>query len=200
MDSIAIMASNSNLMYLDFSIKFIINLIAIIFLSGVIYYRRYKDNDYFFVMMVFNLVVFFIGYLLSSVQLSMGFAFGIFAVFSLLRYRTQVIPTKEMTFLFAAITIGIINSVQFQNFSKVFVIFSNSIIIFTIYILELIWTKSEKSKDGILEKIELIKPENYNLLMEDMKKRTGLNITRIEIGRIDFVKDIANIKIYYTER
>lgn len=199
MDTTSILGTNINWEYFDFTIRFLINLVSIIIVSGLIYLRRYKENENFFVITTFNIVVFFICFLLSNVQLSMGFAFGIFAVFSLLRYRTKIMQIKEMTFLFTAISLAIINAIHYDSFSTFFIIFSNIVIIATIYILELIWTKSEKSKDAILDKIELIKPEHYSKLLEDMKVRTGLNITRVEIGKIDFVKDIAQIKIFFSE-
>ena len=199
MDTTSILGANVSWEYLDFTIRFFINLASIVLISGIIYLKRYKDNEYFFVMTIFNIVVFFICFLLSNVQLSMGFAFGIFAVFSLLRYRTRLMPIKEMTFLFTSISLGIINAIHYTSFSTYFIIFSNVIIIYTIFVLELIWTKSEKSKDAVLEKIELIKPENYTLLLEDLKNRTGLKITRVDIGKINFVKDNAQIKIYFIE-
>lgn len=199
MDTTSILGTNINWEYFDFTIRFLINLVSIIIVSGLIYLRRYRENENFFVITTFNIVVFFICFLLSNVQLSMGFAFGIFAVFSLLRYRTKIMQIKEMTFLFTAISLAIINAIHYDSFSTFFIIFSNIVIIATIYILELIWTKSEKSKDAILDKIELIKPEHYSKLLEDMKVRTGLNITRVEIGKIDFVKDIAQIKIFFSE-
>jgi hypothetical protein len=129
----------------------------------------------------------------------MGFAFGIFAIFSILRYRTRMIPIKEMTFLFASISLAIINAIHFTALSYYFIIFSNFIIIASIYLLENILQKNEKTKELVYEKIELIKPANYIELLADLTIRTGLNISRIEIGKLNFMKDTAKIKIYYLE-
>lgn len=199
MDTTLILNSATKWEYWDFLIRFIINLVSLFLISGMIYLKNYKDNEYFFVMVTFNIVVFFICILLSNVELSLGFAFGIFAIFSILRYRTNVMPIKEMTYQFATISLAIINSIHYNSFSMLFVIFTNSAIILTIFILELIWTKSEKSKFVVFEKIELIKPEFYDKLISDLKLRTGLDITRCEVGDVDFVKDTARIKVYYRE-
>jgi hypothetical protein len=138
--------------------------------------------------------------LLNNAKISIGFAFGIFAVFSILRYRTRPLPTKEMTYLFISISVAIINALSSNNLSYAELLLTNGVIIFFTIILEKVWIKNESRKTVIYEKIDLIKPENHDKLLKDLKERTGLNIHRFEIGRIDFLQDLARIRIYYYDQ
>ena len=125
----------------------------------------------------------------------MGAAFGLFAVFSMLRYRTEGISMKDMTYLFIFIAIGLISAIRLEYYELG--IINGLIIVFTFVLDSQIIFKHECSKKVEYENIEMIKPEMSEQLMEDLKKRTGLNIHRIEIGKIDFLKDSAIISIYY---
>ena len=128
----------------------------------------------------------------------MGFALGLFAVFGILRYRTNPMPIKEMTYLFVVIGISIINSLTNKKVSYAEVLFTNIAIVLVIYGLEKVWLlRHESCKLVTYEKIDLIKPEKHNELMADLQERTGLKINRIEIGKIDFLRDTARIMIYY---
>ena len=150
---------------------------------------------------MFGIVVFFVCILLANVKLRLGFALGLFAIFSLLRYRTDPIPIKEMTYLFIIIGVAVINSLATKKVSYVELLFTNFAIVAVTYGLEKIWLlKRESRKTIIYENIELIKPENHHLLIEDLKKRTGLNIHRIEIGRINYLRDVARVRAFYYEK
>lgn len=130
--------------------------------------------------------------------MSLGAAFGLFAVFSMLRYRTEGISTKDMTYLFIVIAIGLICAVSKGTYFELSLI--TAILIAFTYALDGNWlVRNELVKTIQYENIELIKPENYNSLIDDLKKRTGLNIHRASVNRIDFLKDIAVVKIYYYE-
>lgn len=130
--------------------------------------------------------------------MSLGAAFGLFAVFSMLRYRTEGISTKDMTYLFIVIAIGLICAVSKGTYFELSLI--TAILIAFTYALDGNWlVRNELVKTIQYENIELIKPENYNALIDDLKKRTGLNIHRASVNRIDFLKDIAVVKIYYYE-
>jgi len=186
--------------YTDFLFRFILDLVVIYIIGRQIYFRLRKNRDYLFTLFLFNIVIFFVCYMLNSVKLSLGFAFGIFAIFSILRYRTRTVPIKEMTYMFIAISIAILNALSNTEVSLVELIFTNIIIIVFTLVLEKTWVRNVLTKDIIYERIDLIKPENHDQLMEDLRERTGLNITRFEIGRIDFLRDIARIKIFYHEQ
>lgn len=183
----------------EFIPRFILNLIFVYFITKQIYFRITQNRDYLFTMVLFNLAVFIVCFLLNSVNLSIGFAFGLFAIFSILRYRTETVPIKEMTYLFISISVAIINALANQKIGLVNILFVNVLIAAFALFLEKTWIKNEVSKNITYEKIELIKPENNALLLDDLKKRTGLNIHRYEIGRIDFLQDTANVKIFYYE-
>jgi len=143
------------------------------------------------------MIVFFICYFLSSIELSLGFAFGIFAIFSILRYRTETVPIKEMTYMFIAISIAIINAIASPSVCLIEMIFTNTAIVGLTYVLEKAWIRNEIKQLIIYEKIELIKPERQNDLIKDIEERTGLKINRYEIGKIDFLRDTALINVYY---
>jgi hypothetical protein len=128
----------------------------------------------------------------------MGAAFGLFAVFSMLRYRTEGITTKDMTYLFIVIAIGLICAVSKATYFELGII--NAILIGFTYTLDGNWlVRNEMVKTVQYENIEMIKPENYNALVQDLKNRTGLNIHHVAINRVDFLKDVAVLKIYYYE-
>jgi hypothetical protein len=137
-------------------------------------------------------------YLLGDAQIKMGFAFGMFAIFGIIRYRTNPIPTKEMTYLFVVIGLSVINAITNDNLSMLEVAMANFIIVGMVYILEKIWlTKQDISKTITYEKIDLVKPDKTDELLADLRERTGLDIHRVEIGNIDFLRDVVKIRIFF---
>ncbi|MCX7736472.1 MAG: DUF4956 domain-containing protein [Candidatus Kapabacteria bacterium] len=183
--------------FLNLILRFVINLITIILLVRFIYFKIRSQRTYLFTFIMFNVIVFLVCSFLNQITLSLGFAFGIFAIFSILRYRTISIPIKEMTYLFIAISIALINAVSNSFISLIELLFTNAAIIISTLIIEKVWMKNENVKLIIYEKIELIKSQNHTELLKDLIERTGLNIHRFEIGKIDFLRDIAEIKVYY---
>jgi hypothetical protein len=180
--------------------KTIFNLIIITTIVRYIYYPVTKNKDYLFTYFLISLTVFLLCVLLDSVKLQLGFALGLFAIFGIIRYRTDPIPIKEMTYLFLVIGISVVNALSNKKISHAELIFANLLIVFVTFGMERIWLlKHEIRKNITYEKIELIMPEKREELIADLKSRTGLNISRIEIRRIDFLKDIANIRIFYYE-
>lgn len=181
-----------------FFIRLLIDIASMAFLVGVIYYRIHKKKDFIFTFFLFNIIIFIITYLLNKVDMSMGAAFGLFAVFSILRLRTEGLTTKDMTYLFVTIAIGLIAAVSKTTFFELVII--NLIIAAFTYALDgNLLMKNELIKTIQYENIEMIKPENYDAFMADLRKRTGLNIHRVSITKIDFLKDIAVVKAYYYE-
>lgn len=187
----------------DFSelvLRFSFNLFVVIVLVRLLYYPIAKRKDYLFTYILIGTVVFLLCFLLENVKLQLGLALGLFAIFGIIRYRTNPIAIKEMTYLFIVIGISVMNALANKKISYVELVFTNLAVIAVTYGLEKVWLlKHESRKTVIYEKIDLIKPENYDLLVKDLEKRTGLNINRVEIGRIDFMRDIARIRIYYFE-
>ncbi|HXC03297.1 MAG TPA: DUF4956 domain-containing protein [Bacteroidia bacterium] len=175
-----------------------IDLLTVFLLIRLIYFRIYRNGEFLFTFLVFNLIIFLITYLLNKVDMSLGAAFGLFAVFSMLRYRTEGISAREMTYLFVVISIGLISAVSSCSIMELGLL--NGVILGFIYVLEAGHVlRRESQQQVVYENINLIQPEQRELLIADLKKRTGLNIHRVTIGDIDFLKDTALIKIYYYE-
>jgi Domain of unknown function (DUF4956) len=185
--------------FLELVGRFALNMVVILILVRWLYYSTTKRKDYLFTYILISTLIFLLCYLLASVKLQIGFALGLFAIFGIIRYRTSSIPIKEMTYLFLIIGVSIINALADTKTSVAEVLFTNFVIIAITFCMEKIWLlKHELTKTIIYEKIDLIKPEKHQDLMEDLKERTGIkNIKRIEIGKIDFLKDSCTIQIFF---
>jgi hypothetical protein len=185
--------------FLELLLRFTLNMAVILVLVRWLYYTITKRKDYLFTYILISVVIFLLCYLLESVKLQIGFALGLFAIFGIIRYRTNAIPIKEMTYLFLVIGVSVINALTDTKASLADLLFTNLIIILITYGLEKIWLlKSVSSKIILYEKIDLIKPEKYDELLNDLRERTGLKqISRVEAGKIDFLRDTCILKIYY---
>jgi hypothetical protein len=172
-----------------------IDLATMLLIFGLIYFPNYRNKEFMFTFFLFNIIIFIITFVLNKTNISMGAAFGLFAVFSMLRYRTEGISMKEMTYLLIAIALGLINAI---GLNLVPILVFNSIFVVFIFVLDhpMVF-KQEYSKIVIYENIENIKPENHEILLADLRKRTGFNIHRYSIMSFDFLKDSTNITIYY---
>jgi len=186
--------------FLKLLIKVTFNLGIVLLIVRYIYYPVTKNKDYLFTYLLISLTVFLLCFLLDNVKLQLGFALGLFAIFGIIRYRTDPIAIKEMTYLFLVIGISVVNALANKKISYAELVFANLLIVFVTFGMERLWLlKHETRKNIIYEKIELIKPENEAELLADLKERTGIDIIRFEIRRIDFLRDIANIRIFYYE-
>jgi hypothetical protein len=186
-----------------YGIRLLIDLVSTYVLMQFVYFRFYKNKDLLFTYFVFNIVIFTISFLLNRVEISMGAAFGLFAVFSMLRYKTEEISIKNMTYLFLTIAIGIVSAVTRLKgvedlYEYLFLIAIISAMILVAQALESNWfMKQELFKTIYYEKIELIHPDKYNEFLEDLRSRTGIDIHRAEVQKIDFLRDTAQVKIYF---
>ncbi len=186
--------------FLELLVRFLLNITVMLVIVRLLYYPNQRRKDYLFTYVIFNVLIFLICFLLSSVKLELGFAFGLFAVFGILRYRTEAVPIKEMTYLFIVIGIAVINSLSNKKISWAELAFTNAAILGATYALEKMWLlRHETQKLVIYDNIELIKPEHRAKLIEDLNKRTGLTITRTRLEKIDFLRDVAFLYIYYFE-
>lgn len=179
-----------------FFIRLGINFVSVFILVRFIYFPVYKNRENFFTLFIFNLIIFLITFILNKSDMSMGAAFGLFAVFSMLRYRTEGISTKDMTYLFLVIAMGLITALSKGNWIEISFI-NLIIIIFTFSLETTVFMKKEVSQNIQYENIEMIKPELRDELLADLENRMGIKINRITIGKIDFLKDTAIIKVYY---
>jgi len=187
--------------FLEMFIRFSLNMVVILILIRWLYYSTTRRKDYLFTYILISCVIFLLCYLLANVKLQLGFALGLFAIFGIIRYRTNAMPIREMTYLFLVIGLSIINALADTNTSVAEVLFTNIIILFFTFGFEKIWLlRHEASRIINYEKIDLIKPEKHNELIADLQERTGIKkIERIEIGKTDFLKDTCLITIYYEE-
>ena len=186
---------------LNLIIRFGFNLSIAFIIIKLIYKRNHSNNlDFVFTYFMFNSLIFFFAFLLSNITINMGFAFGLFAVFAILRYRTDPIPIKEMTYLFIVITIGVINALSGAEVSYGALLFTNIALVGLAYSLEKYWQNNLLASMNIdYEKIENVKPQNHEALLADLKERTGLNIQDFQFSRMNFLRDTVRIKIYYKE-
>ena len=181
-----------------FFLRLAVNILSVFVLIRFIYFPIYRSREYVFTFFIFNLIIFLITYLLNKVEISMGAAFGLFAVFSMLRYRTEDISIKDMTYLFLVIAMGLICAVSKGNWDELTLL--NSIILAITYLLESrILMKKEVSKIVLYENIELVKPEKHAELVADLESRMGVKINHVTIGRLDFLRDSAQLHVYYYE-
>ena len=186
--------------FYELVIKLLFNLAIVSYIVRYLYYNSTKNKDYLFTYLMISITVFLLCFLLENVKLQLGFALGLFAIFGIIRYRTDPIPIKEMTYLFIVIGISIMNALANKKISYSELLFANLSILALTYILERIWLiKKESRKNITYEKIELIVPEKRDELISDLKLRTGLDINRVEIRRIDFLSDTAQIRIFFFE-
>lgn len=180
-----------------------LNLAVISIIIGFIYYpTRRSRPDWVFTYFAFNILIYFISVLLREVQLTLGLGFGLLAVFSTLRYRTEPVPIREMTYLFISISVPFINSLfSSTRITLIELLIINGLLVLAIYVLDRGWGVHYEAERLVLyEKIELLRPEKNAALLADLHQRTGLEITRYEIKQIDFLRDTAQILIYYDDR
>ena len=179
-----------------FFIRLGIDLITTFLLIKVIYFKNYKRSENLLTFFALNVVLFLITFLLNKVEMTMGAAFGLFAVFSMLRYRTENISTKDMTYIFVVIATGLVMAVSKGGWLVLSLM--GIIIVGLMALLESGWLiKKESSQEVHYDRIELVSANRRDELIEDLKNRTGLNVTRVEILYIDLLKDSARLMVYF---
>lgn len=179
-------------------IRFSLNVLICWLIIQRFYYRKGGRRDFYLTFLLFAVTVFLLIFLLENVKLQMGFALGLFAIFGMIRYRTETVPIREMTYLFVIIGISVINGLAMTaSYSELIV--TNGLFVIFIWILESSRVLKRTSNKVILyDKIDLIVPERQDELIRDLKARTGLNVLKIDIGNIDFLRDVAYIRVYFT--
>lgn len=187
--------------YWEVVLRFGINILAIFILVRLIYYSTHKNKDYLFTFILFNILIFIICLLLGSTKIKMGFAFGLFAIFSIIRYRTVTVPIKEMGYFFTCVALGLVNALAETDGNYYVIIGCNAtVLILTLFLDKYMGLKHENSKEIVYERIDLIQPEKRPQMLEDLQERTGLPIHRVEVRNVNFLRDTANIFAYYYAR
>lgn len=174
-----------------------INVVFCGFIIHKLYYPKSQRRDYYFTFALISLSIFFMIFLLGSVKIKVGFALGLFAIFGIIRYRTEQMPVREMTYLFVLIAVSVINALA-VTLTLGELILTNCLFICFIWLFEDIpWIKHVSEKLVKYDRIDLITPERYDEMKADLEKRLGIPIIRFEVGAVDFLKDIAMVKVYY---
>ena len=178
-------------------IRFFFNLLICWIIIQFFYYKKSKRKDYYITFMLFSVTIFLLLFNLQSISMQIGFALGLFAIFTMIRYRTEQVQIREMTYLFVIIGVSVVNGLS-MDIPHASVVTANLLFILVTWALESnTFLKHTSTKIVLYEKIALITPDKNEELMADLKARTGLDITKTEIGHIDFLRDTAYIKVYY---
>ncbi len=179
-------------------LRMVVNLVFITVIIRYMYYPITKRKDYLFTYYLIGMITFFLCFGLKKLDIDTGMGLGLFAIFGIIRYRTDAIEIKEMTYLFVVIGLSVVNSLASNKISLAEMALINVSIVAITFVLEYIWLiKHETRKTIVYERIDLILPERYDEMMEDLEKRTGLQINRFEVGKINFLDDTAQVRIFY---
>ena len=179
-------------------LRLVINLFFMTLLIRFLYYPIAKRKDYLFTYYLIGTITFFVCFGLKKLDIDTGMGLGLFAIFGIIRYRTDAIQIKEMTYLFLIIGISVVNSLASNKISMAEMALINGTLVGLTFVLERLWLiKHETRKTIVYERIDLIRPENYDEMKNDLESRTGLNINRVEVGKINFLDDTAQVRIFY---
>lgn len=177
------------------------NFLVVLIIVRLIYYPSGQDKQYVLTFLTFSTVTYFVLGLLTSVDLSIGVGFGLFALFSVLRYRTDTISAREMTYLFVVIALAVMNSVFVSQGEHVRMLASNGAVAAVMFVLEREWGfHFEARKRVIYDRVELTRPQRRDELLADLRERTGLPVRHVSVGRLDLVSDTADLTLFYDQR
>ncbi|MGV8128947.1 MAG: DUF4956 domain-containing protein [Methanolinea sp.] len=178
---------------------FVLNFLAAFIVVRFVYYPRNRCNNYVFTFLAFNTVIYFIMGLFTSIELSIGAGFGLFALFSILRYRTETVPIREMTYLFVMAALPILNSIFWTSGQLDRMLIVDVLVLAVMWFLDREWgfNREQSQMNVVYEKIDLIKREKRDEMIADLSQRTGLAVTDAEIQNINFLRDVAEVRITY---
>ena len=184
---------------LEMLIRFTLNILAVGSIVRFFYYPKSQRRDYYFTFILISVSIFMLVYYMEGAKLKVGAALGLFAIFGIIRYRTEAVPIREMTYLFFLVALSVINGMA-EEMSIIELMIPNLIFILVAWLFESSrLVRHVPSKYICYDNISLITPERRADLIADLKQRTGLNVIRVEVGTIDFLRDSALLKIYYED-
>lgn len=180
-------------------VKFFINVSVVYLIVTQIYSKTNDKKEYAFTYFIFNILIFFICYLMASVtNLGIGFGFGLFALFSIMRYRTQTISIKDMTYLFAVVSVAVMNAISVAQLGILELVFINASIVVALFVMEKhFFSENLVSRKVHYEKVKLVQPQHYEELKSDLQDRMGLNIKKIEVSSVNYLTDSAILRVYF---
>jgi hypothetical protein len=180
--------------------RFAINVVFQIILVGFLYFRYSKKEKFLFTFFIIGIIVFFVSSIMKRVDIGLGLAFGLFAIFGILRLRTRNFSIKDMAYLFSAIGLSVINSLGLMVLELTGVLIINIIILLFVFVLEKFLEANSFSKHSIIyENLSFLKPDNQKKLLDDISNRSGRNIIKITVQKIDYEKKIAELEIFFKE-
>ena len=199
----------------ELAVRFFVNLVVCWILVQFFYYRKSRRRDYYFTFMVFSTAMLMLLYIMGNVEVGVGLTLGLFAIFGVIRYRTETVPIREMTYLFVIIALAAVNGLapvyklvgatsahphySLSGGTVGIMVLSNLLVIALVWVLESEkMLKHTSAKLVLYDRIELIVPERRDELIADLEKRIGLKVEGVEVGHVDFLKDAAFIMVYYT--
>jgi hypothetical protein len=179
-------------------IRLCVNVVFITILIRFLYYAKTKRKDYLFTYYLIGTITFFLCFGLKKLDIDTGMGLGLFAIFGIIRYRTDAIEIKEMTYLFLIIGLSVVNALASNQLSIAEMALINVFMVVLTYVLEFLWLMKHETRKTInYERIDLITPDKASEMKGDIEGRTGLSINRFEIGKIDFLNDTAQVRIFY---
>lgn len=177
--------------------RFVLNTLFVFILIQFFYFRKSRRLDYYFTFILISISIFFLIFLLGSVKIKVGMALGLFAIFGIIRYRTETVPVREMTYLFVIISLSVINAIAL-NLSYAEIFATNLIYVASVWVVESFrGIRHLSSKLILYDRVDNIKPHQREELIEDLCRRTGLKIVKVEVGGINYLQDTVVLKIYY---
>jgi len=181
-------------------VRFVMNLVFLFLLIRVIYYKYSKKQNYLFSFYLMGIVIFFLGSMLYTIDVGMGVGFVLFGVFSILRFRTRSLNVKDMAYMLTVIGISLINSFQMVGFPMLGIFIINILILVSAVVLEESISNNKYTSHTIVyNNLELLKPDNNKQLLKDISERSGRNIKRIKIRRIDYKREVAMLQIFFKD-
>ncbi len=185
----------------DFLLGFLLNLLVAIIIVRFIYYPKTQDKHFVFTFLAFNTVIYFVLSLLVKSEIGVGVGFGLFAIFHFLRYRTDPVPIREMTYLFVIMALPVMNSSGMLETNWALLLLANGLVVLTLWLLERGWGfRYQTSQKITYENIALIVPSRRAELIADLEQRIGQKISSVTVGNIDFLHDTATLQVFYPEQ
>ncbi len=183
----------------EMSTRFVFNLLIVWGIVHFFYYPKGRRRDYYFTFLLLSVSIFMLIYLMDGSNLQIGAALGLFAVFGIIRYRTESVPIREMTYLFFLVALSVLNGTK-ADLSLVERLIANGLLVATVWVSENYLLVSKVGCKFVrYDNIDLIVPERYNELKADLEKRLGVDIVRVEVGAVDFLTDMTMLRVYYKD-
>lgn len=175
-----------------------LNLFVLVLIVAVLYFPDRRDREHAFMMVMLNVIVFLIGHFMGRLNLGIEFGFGLFALFGIIRYRTEAVPVREMSYLFAVIALGLLNAVGADQLSWVDLFIANGALLITLtFLSRFLWRQTPQVRLITYERIENIRPDRQAELYWDLWERTGLDVVDVEVISINFMNDTAKLRVYH---